>query len=302
MRSLSLPKSGLPHQGQEAADARDEGQAARRLIDPDQRPDLESQGDQQRRDQHQGDAHVGQRVRGDETPPHAGGLPGSYRELGGSRMKLSPGLPGRCRQPLGGRVPPCVRSERTFRKVACGSRPSHRWTVVDASQESGMSTPLLETKLFLPRPRRGLVPRPRLRDRLHQGLALKLMLVSAPAGFGKTTLLVDWVAAVSAPDVETSHCLAGAGRRATTTRPRSGPTWSPRFVPWRRTSASARSACCRNRSRRPSRPCSPRCSTISEAWPARWCCCSTTTTSSTRPTFTRAWRSCSTTSRPGCTW
>jgi LuxR family maltose regulon positive regulatory protein len=61
-----------------------------------------------------------------------------------------------------------------------------------------MSTPLLETKLFLPRPRRGLVPRPRLRERLHLGLASKLMLVSAPAGFGKTTLLVDWMATVSA--------------------------------------------------------------------------------------------------------
>ena len=60
-----------------------------------------------------------------------------------------------------------------------------------------MSTTLLETKLFLPQPRRGLVPRPRLRERLHQGLAAKLMLVSAPAGFGKTTLLVDWMAAVS---------------------------------------------------------------------------------------------------------
>ncbi len=66
-----------------------------------------------------------------------------------------------------------------------------------------MSTTLLETKLFLPQPRRGLVPRPRLSDRLDQGLTAKLMLVSAPAGFGKTTLLVDWVAAVSdSPDVE----------------------------------------------------------------------------------------------------
>ena len=61
-----------------------------------------------------------------------------------------------------------------------------------------MSTPLLETKLYLPRPRRGLVPRPRLQDRLHRGLASRLMLVSAPAGFGKTTLLVDWMATVSA--------------------------------------------------------------------------------------------------------
>ena len=61
-----------------------------------------------------------------------------------------------------------------------------------------MSTPLLETKLYLPRPRHGLVPRPRLQDRLHRGLSSRLMLVSAPAGFGKTTLLVDWMAAVSA--------------------------------------------------------------------------------------------------------
>ena len=68
-----------------------------------------------------------------------------------------------------------------------------------------MSTPLLETKLFLPRPRRGLVPRTRLRDRLHQGLAARLTLVSAPAGFGKTTLLVDWMADLSASvDGETS--------------------------------------------------------------------------------------------------
>ena len=60
-----------------------------------------------------------------------------------------------------------------------------------------MSAPLLETKLFLPQPRRGLVARPRLRERLDRGLGSKLMLVSAPAGFGKTTLLVDWATAVS---------------------------------------------------------------------------------------------------------
>ena len=68
-----------------------------------------------------------------------------------------------------------------------------------------MSAPLLETKLFLPRPRRGRVPRPRLRERLRQGLRVKLMLVSAPAGFGKTTLLVDWMAAASARRPATRH-------------------------------------------------------------------------------------------------
>jgi DNA-binding SARP family transcriptional activator len=55
--------------------------------------------------------------------------------------------------------------------------------------------PLLETKLYVPRSRRDLVPRPRLSERLDRGTASKLMLVSAPAGFGKTTLLTEWLAA-----------------------------------------------------------------------------------------------------------
>src|SRR5256886_16408349 len=60
-----------------------------------------------------------------------------------------------------------------------------------------MVTPLLETKFFVPKRRRGLVPRPRLSDRLNRGAESKLTLVSAPAGFGKTTLLADWLAAVA---------------------------------------------------------------------------------------------------------
>ena len=58
-----------------------------------------------------------------------------------------------------------------------------------------MPTPLLETKFYVPRSRPGLVPRPRLSERLDRGTASKLMLVSAPAGFGKTTLLTEWLAA-----------------------------------------------------------------------------------------------------------
>jgi LuxR family maltose regulon positive regulatory protein len=54
---------------------------------------------------------------------------------------------------------------------------------------------LLETKLYVPRPRRGLVLRPRLSERLDRGTGSKLVLVSAPAGFGKTTLLAEWLAA-----------------------------------------------------------------------------------------------------------
>jgi LuxR family maltose regulon positive regulatory protein len=61
--------------------------------------------------------------------------------------------------------------------------------------DSLVPAPLLETKFYVPRPRRGLVPRPRLSERLDRGAAAKLMLVSAPAGFGKTTLLTEWLTA-----------------------------------------------------------------------------------------------------------
>jgi len=65
-----------------------------------------------------------------------------------------------------------------------------------------MESPLLETKLYVPRPRRGLVARPRLSERLNRGAASKLTLISAPPGFGKTTLLAEWLA--SAPARERS--------------------------------------------------------------------------------------------------
>jgi ATP/maltotriose-dependent transcriptional regulator MalT len=54
-----------------------------------------------------------------------------------------------------------------------------------------VTRPLVATKLYVPRLRRGLVARPRLVDRL--GGEGRLTLVSAPAGFGKTTLLASWL-------------------------------------------------------------------------------------------------------------
>ena len=51
---------------------------------------------------------------------------------------------------------------------------------------------LLATKLYIPGPRPGQVPRPRLAERLDEGLAGGLVLVCAPAGYGKTVLLADW--------------------------------------------------------------------------------------------------------------
>jgi LuxR family maltose regulon positive regulatory protein len=61
-----------------------------------------------------------------------------------------------------------------------------------------MTSPLLETKLHVPRRRRDLVTRPRLSQRLSRGAESTLTLVSAPAGFGKTTLLTEWLAQWSA--------------------------------------------------------------------------------------------------------
>ena len=52
---------------------------------------------------------------------------------------------------------------------------------------------LLGTKLFIPRPRKNLVSRPHLVERLNAGLDRKLTLIAAPAGFGKTTLLSEWI-------------------------------------------------------------------------------------------------------------
>ena len=60
-------------------------------------------------------------------------------------------------------------------------------------EATAVPPPLLGTKLFVPRSRPGLVPRPRLSERLDRGAASTLMLVSAPAGFGKTTLLAAWL-------------------------------------------------------------------------------------------------------------
>ena len=54
-------------------------------------------------------------------------------------------------------------------------------------------TPILATKLYLPRLRPNVVSRPHLIARLNEGLHRKLTLISAPAGFGKTTLVSEWV-------------------------------------------------------------------------------------------------------------
>ena len=63
-----------------------------------------------------------------------------------------------------------------------------------------MANSLVQTKLYIPRPRRSLVVRPRLSERLGRASDARLTLISAPAGFGKTTLLTAWIASTTTAD------------------------------------------------------------------------------------------------------
>ncbi|CAI6060740.1 helix-turn-helix transcriptional regulator [Cohnella sp. JJ-181] len=62
-----------------------------------------------------------------------------------------------------------------------------------------MSTPIMATKLYMPAPRPNAVLRRRLTDRLNNGLYRKFTLISAPAGYGKTTLVGEWLADCGRP-------------------------------------------------------------------------------------------------------
>jgi LuxR family maltose regulon positive regulatory protein len=75
-----------------------------------------------------------------------------------------------------------------------GSRPLMAGPTVAAPPGVALSGPdvLLATKLHVPRPQPGFVPRRRLTEALNEGLARGRVLVCAPAGFGKTAVLADW--------------------------------------------------------------------------------------------------------------
>jgi len=76
-----------------------------------------------------------------------------------------------------------------------------------------MSAPILATKLHVPTPQPGYVLRPRLVERLNAGLHRKLTLISAAAGFGKTTLVSEWINGSERPvawlslDAADSDCM-----------------------------------------------------------------------------------------------
>jgi LuxR family transcriptional regulator, maltose regulon positive regulatory protein len=64
-----------------------------------------------------------------------------------------------------------------------------------------VTTPILATKLYIPPTRLELVPRPRLIERLNEGLhrTPSVTLISAPVGYGKTTLVSEWIACCERP-------------------------------------------------------------------------------------------------------
>lgn len=63
-----------------------------------------------------------------------------------------------------------------------------------------MPSPRVATKLDVPKPRPDLVARPRLAARLDRGALARLTLISAPTGFGKTSLVAQWLSSRTAPN------------------------------------------------------------------------------------------------------
>jgi LuxR family maltose regulon positive regulatory protein len=77
--------------------------------------------------------------------------------------------------------------------------------------EEFVARPLMTTKLYVPRARPGLVVRSRLLERLDAGAAARLTLLSAPPGFGKTTLLAEWSRAATDPAKKVAWVSLDAG-------------------------------------------------------------------------------------------
>ena len=75
-----------------------------------------------------------------------------------------------------------------------------------------MSDFILTTKLYVPLPQPELVSRPRLIKKLSEGLPHKLTLISAPAGFGKTTLVSNWIASMQLDGEKGSQLQGHASR------------------------------------------------------------------------------------------
>jgi LuxR family maltose regulon positive regulatory protein len=72
--------------------------------------------------------------------------------------------------------------------------------------------PLIKTKLIAPQPRASLVSRPRLLSLMAEGTRRGLTLICAPAGYGKTTLLTEWISTLQDEMIrQPAGMLAGSG-------------------------------------------------------------------------------------------
>jgi LuxR family maltose regulon positive regulatory protein len=83
-----------------------------------------------------------------------------------------------------------------------------------------MARPVIATKLYPPKLRPGSVTRPRLSERVRRGAESRLTLVSAPAGFGKTTLLAEWLHETAGHDRH-DHSVAWLSLDSTDSEPAS---------------------------------------------------------------------------------
>jgi transcriptional regulator with XRE-family HTH domain len=79
------------------------------------------------------------------------------------------------------------------------------------SQTGFEQVPILATKLYMPRPRARLVSRSRLLAQLEAGLSGPLTVIAAPAGFGKTTVLADWLNQPAATSRQVTWLALDAG-------------------------------------------------------------------------------------------
>ena len=188
-----------------------------------------------------------------------------------------------------GAAPPVPAGRCTRRRIGCitDSRLA-TW------EGTGVARPLLQSKYRIPGHRPGTVARPRLAEALGGALRAAVTVVSAPAGFGKSTLLADWLADLPRRDGRGGVGVAGRARR------RPGALLglrAHRGAGGRPASATTRWGCWsrrrhhRDRARRPaerrrrdaSRPCArPRRSPPRR--PRRWCTTASPSSSSTAPT------------------
>jgi LuxR family maltose regulon positive regulatory protein len=116
----------------------------------------------------------------------------------GTPRQLTPGvadLVGRSRRPARPASQPLQSNSRTEASpdgLRLGVPMAESTATIPPAAAGRERDVLLATKLHVPRPRPGFVPRPRLLARLGEGKERELVLVCTPAGFGKTSLLGDW--------------------------------------------------------------------------------------------------------------